>query len=226
MSDLSTDIQRCLAEVANERSRRAVDVSLEIRVLEVKRYQQTRFALTYADLLAAHETRSAARFFLDELYGPKDYALRDEQFARVVPTMVRLFPRDLSAVILQLGQLHALTEQLDSAMGLVIEQQILDASSYARAWRIVGLSTERDLQIQLLLDIGLVLARYVKRPLLRSTLSLMKGPASAAGLMQLHTFLVTGFDAFGKLGSNANMFLETIADRERRQSAKLFSGGQ
>jgi len=41
----------------------------------------------------------AAHFFLEELYGPRDFADRDTQFARVVPALVRLFPREIVATV-------------------------------------------------------------------------------------------------------------------------------
>src|SRR5687767_7362757 len=83
-----------LQTVAAERERRAACADLQRRVVALKAYQQRRFAHSYADLLATARYGPAARFFLDELYGPRDYSDRDAQFARVVPALVRLFPRE------------------------------------------------------------------------------------------------------------------------------------
>ena len=83
---------------------------------EVKRYQHRRFQHTYADLLASPRYARSARFFLDDLYGPEDFTRRDEQFARVVPGLMRLFPRELVGTVMSLGELHALSEQFDTAM--------------------------------------------------------------------------------------------------------------
>ena len=74
-----------LAVVDAERRRRAADRDLARRVIALKSYQQLRFSHTYADLLASARYAPAARFFLDELYGPNDFTRRDAQFARVVP---------------------------------------------------------------------------------------------------------------------------------------------
>ncbi len=63
--------------------------------------------------------RDAARFFLDDLYGPEDFTRRDEQFARVVPGLVRLFPQEIVGTVISLGELHALSEQFDTAMARV-----------------------------------------------------------------------------------------------------------
>ena len=61
-------------------------------------------------------TRGAARFFLDDLYGPRDFSERDAQFARIVPALVRLFPHEIVGTVQALAALHALSERLDSAM--------------------------------------------------------------------------------------------------------------
>lgn len=222
MHDVAGAIGQCLQAVEAERTRRGADPGLAAGVAEIKRYQHARFAQTYADLLAHASTHDAACFFQDELYGPKDFSQRDAQFARVVPGLIRLFPPELSAVVLELGQLHALSEQLDSAMGAAVAVARLSEQGYARAWQQVGQAAERERQIQMVLDIGLALARQVRRPFLRRTLRLMRGPAAAAGLSRLHAFLESGFDAFARL-SDAPAFLQTIASRERAMARRLFS---
>ena len=83
---MSPEAQQILAHlrgVAAERQRRAGDAGLAQRVLALKAYQQRRFSLTYADLLATPRYAAVARFFLDELYGPHDFTERDDQLARV-----------------------------------------------------------------------------------------------------------------------------------------------
>src|SRR5256885_8184051 len=103
-----------LNAVDAERERRAASSGLAARVLALKTYQQRRFARTYADLLATSRYGPAARFFLEELYGPRDFTERDAQFVRVVPALVRLFPHDIVATVDTLAELHALSEMLDS----------------------------------------------------------------------------------------------------------------
>src|SRR5687768_10923895 len=100
--------------VEAERARRAADPSLGERVRALKSYQQARFANTYADLLQTERYARATRFFLEELYGPHDFAQRDDQFARIVPALVRLFPDEMVDTVAVLGALHALSETLDT----------------------------------------------------------------------------------------------------------------
>jgi hypothetical protein len=212
-----------LQAVAKERRLRLADPGLAACVLEVKRFQHARFEHTYADLLAQPRYAQSARFFLEELYGPGDFSARDEQFARVVPALVRLFPHEIVCTVANLGELHALSEGLDTAMGRALVTPTLDAEQYGQAWRAVGRVADRERQIVLMLAVGSDLERYTARSLLRHSLRVMRGPAAAAGLGAMQRFLETGFDTFREM-RGAAFFLQTIAERERTLAARLFAG--
>ena len=221
---MSEDARRILAElqtVERERERRAADPALGAAVVALKAYQQRRFAGSYADLLASPRYAAAARFFLDELYGPKDFSQRDAQFARVVPALVRLFPDEIVRTVEVLARLHAVSETLDSTMATHLLGQSVDARAYVRAWQLTGQPAQRDLQIDYTLRVGRDLDRLTRRPLLRSTLHLMRGPARAAGLPALQQFLEIGFDTFKDMGGAAE-FLGTVESRERALARALF----
>jgi hypothetical protein len=97
----------------------------------------------------------------------------------------------------------------------------LSEATYAQAWRAVGQSDVRAEQIELVRAVGLALAKQVRKPLMRTTLRLMRGPAKAAGLDSLQGFLEQGFDAFRDLPDAAG-FVTTIATRETSIAAELF----
>ena len=178
---------------------------------QVKHVQSRRFAGSYADLLAAPATQAAARFFLEELYGERDYSERDAQFARIAGALQKLFPAQVTATALMLAQLHASTETLDHAM--------------AQAWRSVGQRPEREAQLAGVLAIGQELDRLTRTPGLRLMLKMMRGPAKAAGLNALQRFLEAGFDTFADLGKQKNgvaQFLGTVQTREADLMAQLF----
>ncbi|MDE2082077.1 MAG: hypothetical protein KGI90_12045 [Burkholderiales bacterium] len=231
MKDDGLAILACLEQVGHERALRAADPVLAARVAEVKAWQRARFTATYADLLADPRHAPAARFFLDELYGPGDFSTRDDQFARIVPALVRLFSAEVVATVRALAQLHALSEQLDSAMAMAVVAAAaqapratatpLTAPRYAAAWRAVGRAADRERQIELLLAVGRALDQHTRRPLLRQALRLMRKPAEAAGLGALQHFLETGFDTFRAM-HGADDFLSLIAQRERALAAQLF----
>jgi len=222
MNEAANAILEALQQVDAERARRDADPALHERVLALKHYQQRRFATTYADLLGQARYAPAARFFLDELYGPRDYRARDAQFARVVPALVRLFPEDVVHTVRTLSALHALSESLDSAMGRLLPEAALDAPSYVRAWQACGRSADRDRQIELTLEVARSLDGYTRNPWLRNSLRMMRGPARVAGLSELQRFLEAGFDTFRGM-RGADVFLEAIESRERALAARLFA---
>lgn len=219
---LADRITEHLRTVARLRIQRSADPALAERVLAVKTYQAARFARSYADMLAHPRYGAAARFFLDELYGPQEFSRRDAQFERVVPALVRLFPGDLIGTIEQLGELHALTEALDDSAARHLPGLPCTAAGYATAWQGAGRAPARERQIVLTLAIGTALEGYTRSRLMRSTLRLMRGPAQAAGLQDLQRFLESGFDAFGAM-RGAGEFLGLVAQRERALAAALFA---
>lgn len=197
------------------------DSSLSARVHALKVYQGRRFERTYADWIAQATAQRACRFFLDELYGAKDFTARDAQFARIVPTMTRMFPDELSLTILSLAALHELSEALDLAMARNLPQQTVDAGAYVVAWQATGRRTDRTRQIALMREVGNALSIYTRRPLLRRALKMMRAPAAAAGLGSLQAFLEEGFDAFASL-PDASRFLDTVSSRETALADRLF----
>ena len=211
-----------LKVVDAERQRRAALPELDASVHSLKEYQQRRFSQTYADLLLSTRYGAASRYFLDELYGAKDFTRRDRQFARVAPAIVRLFPSELAQTIVTLAELHALSETLDTAMGTQLTSARIGAVDYIRAWQGVGRAPDRERQVALTLGIAAQLDRLTRLPLLRNSLRLMRGPSRAAGLSELQRVLETGFDTFRAM-KGAQEFIALIGSRERDFAAALFS---
>lgn len=211
-----------LKRVAAERDRRRAEPRLAARVVAIKAFQHRRFEACYADLLATERYRAAARFFLNDLYGPHDFTDRDAQFARVVPALVRMFPASVVHTVRALSELHALSECLDSAMAEAMDSDQVDADRYGLAWRAVGRRDDRLRQMALMHEIGLALERFTKNPLLRHTLRMMRVPARASGLSALQKFLENGFDAFRSM-RGAGVFLDTIRERETDLAEALFA---
>ena len=221
MSDIATRILQSLAAVDVERRRRAAAPGLTPAVEALKAYQQKRFACTHASLLAHPRFGRAANFFLNELYGPQDFTQRDAQFSRIVPALVRLFPADTVVTVESLAAVHALSERLDTAMAIHLGAQGPTRASYVRAWQATGERASRARQIELVMSVGEALDRHTRSFVLRASLKAMRGPARAAGMGALQTFLEAGFDAFGAMGG-AREFLATIQSRETALVARLF----
>ena len=214
-------IQDQLRAVETERATRAHEVGLDAKVRAIKEFQQRRFRHTYADLLSSQRHGAACHFFLEELYGPSDFSQRDEQFAKVVPSLVRLFPKQIVDTVASLAELHALSERLDTEMGRHLVLPMVDATSYISAWRATGRTAQRTMQIELTLNVARSLDSLTRKPLLRNGLRLMRPPARAAGLGELQQFLERGFDTF-KAMKGAQDFVATVDRRERELAAALF----
>jgi hypothetical protein len=219
--DLTGTVQTHLGQVETMRAARAADPALAARVASIKRYQHERFARDYADLLASERYGPATRFFLDDLYGPADFADRDAQFSRIVPAMARLLPTDVMLTVARLAELHALSESLDQEMARRITGEV-DERSYRVAWNAVGREADRQRQLDLLIAIGASLDQHTRTPMLKTTLRLMRSPAKAAGLAQLQSFLERGLAAFTAMRGAAN-FLDRVSANERRTIADLFA---
>jgi len=222
-------IRDAVAAVSRLRQSAADDGPLQDALLQIKRLQSRRFSGTYADLLAGGPFAPAARFFLEELYGDRDYTRRDEQFARIAGAIEKLFPAHVAGTAAALAQLHGMTEDLDMQMArLWRAQQAGDLPSsrrYAIAWRDLGRRDERERQLDAVVALGQELARLTRLPGLRTMLRMMRGPANAAGLADLQRFLEEGFDTFAGMARRRGAveeFLRTVQDRERRLFSLLY----
>ncbi len=220
-------IRADLARVRDIRAaaRRAGDDRLTLRA-----WQADRLARTYADLLANPRYRPAARFFLDDLYGPKDFSERDAEVARILPTMTRLLPTSAMRTFGLAVALDCLSEELDAALitelratGGANARLAIDGPRYAAAFRECANRTGRERQIALAGEIGVALDALASKPLIARAVEMMRGPAHTAGLGDLHEFLERGFHAFRHM-QGAGEFLATIDRRERCMLDRLFGG--
>ena len=221
MSSVTQQIRTHLQQVADLRATRAVDAELAARVIAIKRYQHARFSSDYAALLASERYGEATRFFLSDLYGPVEFGDRDAQFERVLPAMTRLLPADVMHTVAHLAELHALSESLDQEMALQLTDAAVDDRSYRAAWRGVGRITDRHRQLGLLMAIGTSLDRHTRKSMLTAALRMMRGPAAAAGMAHLQSFLERGLAAFVSM-RGAEEFLNVVATNEERMISDLF----
>lgn len=225
-------IRHALAKVSQLREERAGNPTLREAVSNTKALQSRRFSGTYTDLVGDASYAAAAHFFLHELYADRDFAERDAQFSRIASTLPKVFPAAVVATASALADLHALTEQLDHAVGKAhlagSSKGAFDgteAHRYLHAWRTVGEESKRRHQLATVLYIGQELARLTRTPGLRTLLKLMRAPANAAGMGALQQFLESGFDTFAALTRHpggAQAFLDLIAQREGAWLDTLF----
>jgi len=212
-----------LAAVEAEHARREGDAELRTKVLALKRYQQRRLEWTYRDLLASSRYQEAARFFLVDLYGPVDFSQRDREFARIVPKIEALFPDQVLATVELLARLHALSEELDSAMAQELEALPIGPKAYVLAWGRVGRAQDRERQLAWVIELGAALERLTRHGWLVKTLKWMRGPARAVSLWELQSFLERGLGSFRSM-DGARDFLALIERRETELMTGLHQG--
>ena len=191
------------------------------RLKEVKRWQSRRLAATYADLSRQPRYHDATRFFLDDLYGPKDFSRRDEAMVRILPSMAKLLPRSAVETASLAIELEALSESLDHRVAAALAPGPITEESYAEANRSACTREDRLHQIELIQAVGERLDELVRKPLVLKTLQLMRQPARAAGLADLQDFLERGFCAFRAM-HGAGEFLAALRERETAIVSEMF----
>ncbi len=227
MNATADHIHHALETVAQLRQQRMGQPGLASANAAIKRFQARRFQATYPDLLQSPRYKTAASFFLFELYSDKVYAERDQQFARIASTIARLFPQAVVNTAAALADVHALTERLDDAMAhawLASQAERPnqnDPARYIACWRQVADRAARQQQLDVVLALGQSLDSLTRKPGLRMLLKMMRAPAAAAGLGSLQNFLETGFDAFQAM-RGAEAFLMLITLREGDWIQRLF----
>lgn len=222
----SAALVRFLGEARDLRLAAAADPVHGRRRDRLRQWQSARLARTHADLLASPLYGVAASFFLDELYGPKDFSERDAEVERILPLMTSMLPVSGLRTLLLAVEVDALSERFDAAMVTVLGSALdrnLSESAYTAAYCEVGDRAGRLLQIRLVGETGEALDALARKPFVRGALKMMHGPAHLAGLGELHAFLERGFEAFKSM-RDASEFLETIVTRERTLAIALFAG--
>jgi hypothetical protein len=227
--DSSQQIRDAMARVSHLRSSANAQPELQLAVAKIKQFQAQRFVDTYPDLLNSKQYSACAQFFLQELYGARDFSERDTQFARIAAAIELTFPHKVVNIAVTLAQLHCVTEELDQAMALCWRQsqECCEDLRYRQAWRAVGQHEKREWQLATVLILGETLGHLTRKRGIRLMLKMMRRPADLAGLGALQHFLESGFDHFADLAKDSRAvesFLDTIRERESVWIADLFAG--
>ncbi|MCY7296575.1 FFLEELY motif protein [Alteromonas sp. a30] len=198
----------------------------------LKEWQCDRLLASHYHLWEVERFQPAITFFINELYGPKDFTERDADIAKVVPKMEKWLPERAFhslEVAIHLNTLSqdldlALLDQLGSLLGIIPSQKgTLNAAAYAQAYKACNNPRERALQLDYIEKLGADLAKVVKIPGISSILKMARTPAKTIGVESLQQFLEDGFSAFKKLGKVED-FMVPIITEERRISEALFRG--
>lgn len=227
-STSKTNLLRQLAK-AREVDRAVVDGATgtpRARLLAL--WQSRRLAVTYEEFREQPRYTQAVDFFLNDLYGPRDFSQRDADVEKLFPMMSKLLPSAALDALSGALELHALTQQLDAHMLAVLTDKlgldkVLTPELWAEAYRQTGRRPDREQQIALTVRAGRQLDVVVTRPLVFTLVVLARGPARAAGFGELQDFVERGFRAFRGM-RGAGEFVDAVEARETDLMEKLFAG--
>jgi hypothetical protein len=221
--DAAQFLARQIERAKTLRKTRASDPAHKARRARLRQWQAARLAATHKDLLGNPRYRSAAQFFLSDLYGIEDTSKRDADVERIYPVMVRMLPeRALHSIGIAL-ELDALTEELDEQLLTAIRSKEMTEAAYVEAYRRCDNYALRKHQIALITEIGQHLCEMVNKPLLYKALRAMRVPARLAGFGELQDFLERGFAAFLQI-DDPQEFLSLIEQRETQILDRIYAG--
>lgn len=193
---------------------------------QLQHWQCERLLVTHEDLAQQTRYQKAMAFFVDELYGPKDFSQRDADLVRVIPKLAKVLPDKAMNAMDDALSLNALSFDLDMAMAQYLQSHFpkepINRDNYALAYRNVGRMKDRAHQIDIISHLGDQLSDVIKIRGIGMLISLSRRPAKLAGLLALHEFLERGFNAFKALG-DVQGFIQPVLVREKAIMQSLLS---
>lgn len=200
---------------------------LDPRLTLLRAWQSRRLAHTYSDLLEHPRYRPACQFFLDDLYGPRDFSQRDHDLKRLYAFARSLAPEALIRPLALAVELHFFSQTLDARLLDVLVNRLgvtdtLTAALYAEAYRLCDNYADRARQIQMIVEIGEYLDGVARVPFAGAALAVVHGPAVRAGWTEMIEFLERGFEAFAHM-RGARTFVTVIRQRETDILDKIYT---
>lgn len=210
-----TRVDELLARKTLLETRVHAETGLDNRLRELRTWQATRLARTYADFHADPQFTRAVDFFLADVYGPQEFTRRDRDLARAWSYLKRTLPRAALDSLTRAIELQVLTTELDLELVAALPEGPMTQQTYESAYRVVMRRGARVHQIDLIVAIGERLNRIVRHAWIGLALRAAHAPAHAAGFGALQDFLERGFAAFHEM-HDAQRLLRAIRDRETR----------
>ncbi len=197
-------------------------MALTTAIRELQDWQCRRLWTTHQELSQRPHYHEAMAFFVDELYGPKDFSQRDADLARVIPMLVKVLPEKAIAALDNALYLNALSYDLDMAMVQALAGRSLNRQHYAQAYFAVGRESDRRSQIDGIRELGQRLNEVIQIRGVGMIIRFARKPAELAGLLTLHEFLEQGYLAFKGLGKIEG-FITPVVETETAIMQQLLS---
>jgi hypothetical protein len=195
--------------------------------LALQTFQSQRLRRDLADLAAEAQYQQIGQFFFEEMYGARDFSVRDEQAQRAhwfVHRVPGVTAHDVESVL----DLLALTNTLDDEITDLLIQfdapRDFDEAIYEQAYRLADRYAERVQQIDLVLVALGNVHRLGRKKLLGLALQSTYVLAHAVGMGDIHRFLRLGYQAIQPV-HDINRFLDTIERREKERLDRIYHTG-
>ena len=203
-------------------------VVLDPPLAVLRAWQSQRLAQTYADLLADPHAGPACRFFLSDIYAPRDFSQRDHDIERIYAFVSRVLPPQTLHLLSTVIELNHLTTRLDTDLCRELVEQLgmtdtITPQQYAAGYRICANYAARVQQIDLSSHVLEQVGAGARLGVVGLAMKLVRRPAQRAGWGELYDFLARGYAAFRQL-HDVPTFVGAIAQRERRILEQIFSG--
>jgi hypothetical protein len=191
-------------------------------------WQSGRLSRTYADLLADKHYGPACRFFLGDIYAPRDFSQRDHDIERIYAYLSRVVPAQMLQLLTDTIELNELTNQLDRALlrALIDKLGVTDTITpqlYAQSYRVCDNYADRKYQIDLTTRLLKEVAEGARLAVVGLAMKVVHGPAERAGWGELYDFLDRAYAAFKQV-RDAKPFVRTIQQREMHILDQIFAG--
>jgi hypothetical protein len=194
----------------------------------LRSWQAERLKVTYADLVADSQYRSAALFLLNDIYDPHDYGSREGDIERLHDFLSKVLPDSTLRILDDAIHLYRKTDTLDiKLLRILVDdlgmQEDLDAALYAEGYRACDNYDERLHQIESIVKLFDELVAGSRNPMAGMALRLARKPAYTAGWGELFDFLERGYAATKSLPASS-AFIDIIHERETRILNQIFAG--
>jgi len=200
---------------------------LDPQLALLRAWQSDRLARTYTDLLADRRYGPACRFFLSDIYAPRDFSQRDQDIQRIYAYLSRIVPPQMLQLLTDTIELNDLTNRLDHTLLRALVGRLgmtgaITPQLYAEGYRICDNYAERKYQIDLTARLLKEVAEGARLAVVGMAMKMVRGPAERAGWGELYDFLERAYSAFRQM-RDAKFFVRTIQQREMRLLNQIFA---
>lgn len=151
------------------------------RLWQLKEWQCNRLLASHLDLWEVPRFQPAMTFFIDELYGPKDFSQRDAELATVLPKMQKLLPASALESLAVAIHLNSLSQDLDVQLLHCLGTEPLNAETYARAYCACANPVQRTTQLDFIAELAADLGKVVNISGIGVMLRISRTPAKKNG---------------------------------------------